>query len=373
MRTKNIVVTGSDGFIGGHLLRKMMQEDGIEPVPCDRETFQSSSQLGQIISQASVVLHFAGVNRGSEEEVATTNKQLAAQLISAIRESGGSPHVIFASTTQRDNNSPYGQSKRAAENLLIDAGKELGFPVTVLVIPNVFGPGCRPFYNSVVATFCHQLAVGETPEIIEDREVEFVSVYDLATSVTQHIQRPANGIQFIFIPFTAVLNVSEVLERLSRYHDLYFHKNVVPDISNPLDASLYATFLSHIRLDAHRHRPTIHTDERGRLFEIIKLNNGGQIFFSTTRPGVVRGNHYHTRKIEWFCVLKGNAVIRLRRIGHGQIREFYVSGEQPEFISIPVLHSHSIENVGDEELLTMFWCSEIFDAADPDTIYEKVA
>jgi UDP-2-acetamido-2,6-beta-L-arabino-hexul-4-ose reductase len=147
----------------------------------------------------------------------------------------------------------------------------------------------------------------------------------------------------------------------------------VPDLSDPLDAALYTTFLTYIDLDHHCHRPRVHRDDRGQLFEVLRMAGGGQIFFSTTKPGVIRGNHFHTRKIEWFCVLRGEAVIRVRRVGDERVREFRVSGDSPQFISIPALHTHQIENIGDDELLTMFWCNEIFQPADPDTFYENVA
>jgi len=167
--------------------------------------------------------------------------------------------------------------------------------------------------------------------------------------------------------------VSRLLEMLKSFRDSYFDRDVVPDLSDRTTQHLYATFLSYLPTDKLRHCPPLHTDNRGSLVEVIKLAQGGQVFFSTTKPGIVRGNHYHTRKVEWFCVLKGEAVIRLRRLGMHEIQEFRVSGSQPEFISIPVMHTHHIENVGDEELLTMFWCNEIFDAHDADTYLEKVA
>ena len=148
---------------------------------------------------------------------------------------------------------------------------------------------------------------------------------------------------------------------------------MVPDISDRFTANLYATYLSYLDLEEHCHRPEVHADHRGELFEIIRMAGGGQVFFSTTKPGVIRGNHFHTRKIEWFCVLKGEAVIRLRKVGESNIHEFRVSGASPQFLSIPVLHTHQIENVGKEDLLTMFWCNEIFVPEDSDTYYENVA
>jgi UDP-2-acetamido-2,6-beta-L-arabino-hexul-4-ose reductase len=155
--------------------------------------------------------------------------------------------------------------------------------------------------------------------------------------------------------------------------DGYFDENIVPNLANSFDANLYTTFLSHVDLDDHCHRPQLHRDARGQLFEIMRLAGGGQIFFSTTKPGVIRGDHFHSRKVEWFCVVRGEAVIRIRRVGDSNVREFRVCGDKPEFISIPALHTHQIENVGGEELLTMFWCNEIFQPSDPDTFYEKVA
>ncbi len=251
---------------------------------------------------------------------------------------------------------------------------DAGAPLTVMVIPNVYGAGCRPFYNSVVATFCQQLTHGEQPAVLQDREVEFVWVSDLVDQIHDQLLLAAPATPATWrVAGGATLRISQLLAKLESFRDDYFVRKVVPDLSTPLEASLYSTFLSYLELDDHRHLPDVHADERGELYEIIKLAAGGQVFFSTTRPGVIRGNHYHTRKVEWFCVLKGEAVIRLRPIHGDAVKEYRVSGDRPEFISIPVLHSHHIENVGDEDLLTMFWCNEIFDQADTDTFYEQVA
>jgi UDP-2-acetamido-2,6-beta-L-arabino-hexul-4-ose reductase len=225
----------------------------------------------------------------------------------------------------------------------------------------------------VVATFCHQLAHGGQPVIIDDQLIEFVWINDLVDVLSEIIRQPPSGIAERRVASTARLNVSQLLTKLAAFRTSYFKENVVPDLSDPLDASLYTTFLSYVELDDHRHRPRVHHDDRGQLFEILRMATGGQIFFSTTKPGVIRGNHFHTRKVEWFCVLRGEAAIRIRRVGDSRVREFRVSGESPEFISIPALHTHQIENIGAEELLTMFWCNEIFQPADPDTFYEQVA
>ena len=284
------------------------------------------------------------------------------------------PHVLFASSTLRTQDTPYGRSKRDSESILRSAADELGFPLTILVIPNVFGPGGRPFYNSVVSTFCHQLAHGEVPRIIEDRELELISVGDLCDVMVRQVRdRAGNSATTLAIPGSARLRVSQILQRLQNFHGHFFGDRVIPLLHNQFERQLYATFLSHVDPADHCHAPQVHSDDRGRLFEIIRTAGGGQVFFSTTRPGVIRGNHFHTRKIEWFCVVRGTALIRLRRIGHQEIHEFRVSADQPKFVSIPAMHTHSIQNVGDEDLLTMFWTSELFEQSDPDTYFEKVA
>jgi UDP-2-acetamido-2,6-beta-L-arabino-hexul-4-ose reductase len=118
--------------------------------------------------------------------------------------------------------------------------------------------------------------------------------------------------------------------------------------------------------------PEVRSDERGELFELIKLGAGGQVFFSITKPGIIRGNHYHTRKIERFCVIKGTAVIRLRRIGTREIKEYPVAPRVPQFVDIPIFHAHQIENTGNTDLFTLFWCNELFDQKDSDTYFEEV-
>jgi UDP-2-acetamido-2,6-beta-L-arabino-hexul-4-ose reductase len=209
--------------------------------------------------------------------------------------------------------------------------------------------------------------------VIDDQEIELVWANDLAEAICQIIRDRRTGVREARVAGSARITVSQLLDKLQAMHQSYFEANIVPDLSNPFDANLYTTFLSHIELDDHRHRPHLHSDARGQLFEILRLAGGGQFFFSTTKPGVIRGNHFHSRKVEWFCVVRGEAVIRLRRVGDNRVREFRVSGTSPEFISIPALHTHQIENVGSDDLLTMFWCNEIFQPADPDTFQEKVA
>jgi UDP-2-acetamido-2,6-beta-L-arabino-hexul-4-ose reductase len=376
---KAIGVTGPSGFIASHLSRRLAlpavesKETAARIIGCARQDFGAADALQKFVSRCDTIIHLAGMNRGDESTIYQTNVALVERLIDALVAANRRPHVIFASSTQRDCPTAYGRSKTQCEQLLRRWAQEYCADLTIFVIPNVYGPGCRPFYNSVVATFCHQLAHGQRPVVIDDQQIEFVWINDLVEAIVDGIKNRQTGTKEARIAGTAHLTVSQLLARLEAIHHSYFEANVVPDLSDPLDARLYTTFLSHVDLDDHCHRPLVHSDARGKLFEILRLAGGGQIFFSTTKPGVIRGNHFHSRKVEWFCVLSGEAVIRLRPVGGNQIREFPVSGESPQFISIPALHTHQIENIGEDDLLTMFWCNEIFQPADPDTFYEQVA
>lgn len=369
---QRIGVTGPRGFIAGRLLARLRHDPRYEVIAWDRACWDSPTELERLAADCDTIVHLAGVNRGDEQEVYETNLRLAEQITQACKATGAKPRIVFSSTTQRDADNPYGRGKLAAERVLVEWAEAVDASLTTLVVPNVYGAGCRPHYNSVVATFCHQLIHGETPRVIEDREVEFLWVNDLVERLLGEIAAPTAGVVTHRVEGRAKTTVSGLLATLEGFHTDYFDRVVVPDLTDPFRSSLYTTFLSHVDLDDHRHRQTFHSDMRGDLCEVIKLAGAGQVFFSTTKPGVTRGNHFHTRKIEWFCVVRGEAVIRLRRVGDVAVREFRVRGDSPEFISIPVMHTHSIENVGQGELLTLFWTNELFDADDADTYYEPV-
>lgn len=379
-KTRTIGITGANGFIAEHL-RVQLGAAGFHIKTAGRSEFADPRQLQAFVTGCDAIVHLAGVNRAEESKIFDANVAITQTLIDALISSRSTPHVLFSSSTQRAAENPYGLAKQECERRLEAWGRDCGAAVTSLIIPNVYGPGCRPFYNSVVATFCHQLARGESVQITTDRKVSFVWVNDLVKLVLKELRRRFESggqlsnscIRMEQVPPTAELTVSELLSLLQEFRTAFFQTGIVPCLREPLRASLYATFLYYVSLDQHQHVPQVHSDDRGHLFEVIKIRDGGQVFFSSTRPGVIRGNHYHTRKVEWFCVLKGEALIRIRRIGTSQVHEFRVNGNHPRFISIPVMHSHSLQNIGNEELLTMFWCNEIFDPQDADTIYEQVA
>jgi UDP-2-acetamido-2,6-beta-L-arabino-hexul-4-ose reductase len=351
-----------------------MADNGVRVETCPRTAWDDPRALDRFAAGCDVVIHLAGVNRGEDREIEEVNAALTDKLILAAGKCARPPHIVFASSTQRDRDTAYGRVKRQCEARLaawVDGGRRRA--ATVLVIPNVYGAGCRPFYNSVVATFCHQLARGDEPTVLDDEAIDLVWINDLVDQMADAAASQGTGFGMATIQKTGALRVSALLDKLQRFRKSRFDDGVMPDLSDRFDASLFGTFESYLDLARHAWQPEVHADDRGRLFEIVKLAGGGQVFFSTTRPGVTRGDHYHTRKIEWFCVVEGEAAIRLRRVGSGEVREFRVSGREPQFVSIPVWHVHQIENTGNRDLLTMFWSNEIYNADDPDTYYEKVA
>lgn len=364
-------VTGAHGFVGKHTVLALKHE-GCEVVEAGRETFADASKLAEFVRDVDVIVHLAGANRGEVDEVAKANVELAWSLVWACEAARVNPQIIYSSSTQEDADNPYGASKREAGEVLMDWARRNDTIATTLVVPNVFGPGCKPFYNSVVATFCHMLGRRETPEVQVDKELELIWVGDLAAEITDYVISPNDETGRVRIHGELKATVSELLEELTILSEGYFGDGIVPDLAEESRRLLYATLMSHLPKEAQPICPEPHSDNRGSLVEIIRMNTAGRVFFSTTKPGIRRGEHYHTRLIERFCVVRGSAVIRIRAVGGGEVIEHHVTGDNPQFITIPAMHTHHIENTGSDELLTLFWGSDLFDPANPDTYFEKV-
>jgi UDP-2-acetamido-2,6-beta-L-arabino-hexul-4-ose reductase len=372
MKKISVGITGADGFVGFHLVQRLKREETIEAVPFPRSCFDETDQLNGLVKDCDAIVHLAAMNRGDDQTLYDTNIALVEKLIRSMKETDATPHFIFASSIQNTQDNPYGRSKRRGEEILEEWANESGAPLTILIIPNVYGERCKPFYNSVVATFCHQLTHGQEPQIIVDAEVELIYINNLVEEIYSVLLTSPGGVKRLRIEGSEKIRVSRVLEILNEFKKEYKENGIIPDISTPLRNNLFNVFLSYMEYGHYSLSPTVHEDNRGFLFEIVKLANGGQIFYSETKPGVVRGNHYHTRKIERFCVIKGEAVIRLRRIGQNDIIEYHISANKPEFIEIPIFHTHNIENIGDEDLCTLFWSNEVFNPTDTDTFFEEV-
>jgi UDP-2-acetamido-2,6-beta-L-arabino-hexul-4-ose reductase len=366
-----IGITGHTGFIGSHLVDRLKRDKQIAVILIDDDSFNDPDKLDRSVEQLDRLVHLAGQNRGAEEEIYSTNIALAEKLVASFERLKVTPHLIFASSILSGSDSAFGRSKKAAGQSFEAWAEKNKAPLSLLTIPNVFGDRGRPFYNSVVATFCHQLTHNDQPKIIEDRKIELIFINDLTELIYEKISVPPPKVETVRIKGTEVIAVSDLLKMLDGFRD-HFGKRLIPKIEQKFQRDLYNTFISYVEPAQLVFYPAAHADKRGNLFEIIQALSGGQVFFSVTNKGVIRGEHYHSRKIERFCVVKGRACIRLRRIGTNEVHEYNVDAARPGFVDIPIFYTHNIENTGQEDLHTIFWCNEIFDQADPDTYHEEV-
>ena len=368
-------ITGQPGFVGTHLYNTLgTLPDEFERIPCEDAFFADEAKLRAFVRNCDAIVHLAAMNRDPDPQIIyDTNVRLVKQLIAAMEAENVTPHVLFSSSTQEERNNPYGDSKKEGRRLLQDWADRTGGKFTGCVIPNVFGPYGRPNYNSVVATFCHRLTHGETPEIQVDGSIKLIYVGDLCMEFINRI-RSGEGVNPYPVPWGAEKKVSEILSILNRFKSLYFEQGIFPELHDRFEIQLFNTFCGYIdHKDYFPFKLKKNSDDRGSFVETVKLDNlGGQVSFSTTKPGITRGNHYHTRKIERFAVIKGKATIELRKIGTNEKLAFELDGNEPAFVDMPVWFTHNITNVGSDDLYTIFWINEFYDPSDPDTFFEKV-
>lgn len=366
-------ITGQSGFVGTHLYNFIGLKEDVTRVEFQRNFFDDQHQLRNFVKQCDVIVHLAAMNRHHDtNQIYQTNINLVKELINALEAEKVKPHIIFSSSTQEERDNQYGKSKKQGRDLFIEWAHKNQAPFTGMIIPNVYGPFGNPYYNSVIATFSHQLTHNETPVIEIDGSLKLIYVGELVEEIYKIILTSQVN-QELMVPFTKEAKVSEILALLQNYKHQYFDNNQFPQIRNRFELNLFNTFRSFI--DDENHFPVMlkkNSDNRGVFVETVKEMTGGQFSFSTTFPGITRGNHFHTRKIERFAVIKGKAVIELRRIGTDKIIHFDLDGENPSFVDMPIWYSHNITNTGTEELLTLFWINEFFDPTDPDTYFEKV-
>ncbi len=376
-----IGITGQAGFVGTHLYNTLgLNPEKFERIPFKDEYFSDDSKLNAFVKNCDAIVHLAAMNRHNDPQVIyDTNIQLVKKLIETCESTNSTPHILFSSSTQEERDNLYGKSKKEGRELLEQWADKNNAQFTGLIIPNVFGPYGNPYYNSVVATFCHQLTHNEQPKIEVDGEIKLIYVTELVQHIIEIIENVATGhkndvvIQQVKIQHTTEIKVSQILGLIENYKANYYIKGEMPALDTPLKKNLFNTFLCYIDHDSFFPFPLkLNTDNRGSFVETIKLNSGGQVSFSTTVPGITRGNHFHTRKAERFAVIKGKARIEIRKIGTDKILSFDLDGNQPSFVDMPVWFTHNITNVGDDDLYTIFWINEHYNPDDGDTYFEKV-
>ena len=362
-----IVVTGAQGFIGKNLVAWLGRQMDHQILCFGRQ--DSWAKVMEGLALADLVFHLAGVNRPqSAEDFRTGNVNFTQQICDQLMATGRPVSFVLASSIQATMDNPYGVSKRQAEEVVRAYAERNQARVAIYRLPNVFGKWCRPNYNSVVATFCHNIA-HDLPITINDANhvVELVYIDDVIQHLGYELEQNNHTIiTYPQVQPTYQISVGRLAEVITSFRQMR-HTLVAANFADPFVNKLYATYLSYLKQDNFAYGLDRKCDPRGSLAEFIKSPSFGQVFVSRTLPGITRGNHYHHTKTEKFLVLEGQAIIRFRHLHSNEIIEYPVRGEEFRVVDIPPGYTHSIENVGSSELITLFWASEIFNPAQPDT------
>ena len=387
----NILVTGANGFVGKNLTARLETlRDGRdrtrpslqigEIYRCTRE--MSPEALADCCKKADLVVHLAGVNRPKDpEEFAAGNTDFTRTLLETLRKSGNRCPVLLASSIQarltgRFAGSPYGQSKKAAEELLLAYGEETGAAGMIYRLPNLFGKWCRPNYNSVVATFCHNIS-RELPITASDPAVELELVYiddlidEILNAMEGHPHRSEGA--YCRVPVSHRVTLGEIVRLLHSFHDQP-RTLLLPEIPEGSFAKkLYSTYLSYLPPEKIAFPLKMNVDERGSFTELLKTASCGQVSVNISKPGITKGQHWHNSKWEFFMVVAGHGLIQERRIGSDEKIEFEVSGDQIQAVHMLPGYTHNIINLSEtESLVTVMWANELFDPSRPDTYFEEV-
>lgn len=387
----NVLITGANGFVGKNLAQRLYtlrdHRDRTRPALqieeiflCTRET--TPGVFVEYCRKADFVIHLAGVNRPKEEsEFTAGNVDFTKTLLELLQQSKNNCPVMLASSVQagltgRYVGSPYGQSKKAAEDLLLSYGEKTRADVLIYRLPNLFGKWCRPNYNSVVATFCHNMSRNLAISI-SDPEVKLELVYiddlveEMLNAMEGHPHREENG--YCSVPGSDRRTLGQIVELLYRFHDQP-QTLLLPDIpEGSFEKKLYSTYLSYLPPDKVAFPLKMNRDERGSFTELLKTASCGQVSVNITKPGVTKGQHWHNSKWEIFIVVSGHGLIQERNLNTGEVMEFEVSGEKIEAVQMLPGWTHNIINLSEtDNLVTVIWANELFDTNHPDTYFEVV-
>ena len=380
-----LLITGARGFVGRNLVETLKAvRDGkdrtrglptdLDILECTRQT--TAGELEALCAQADFVFHLAGVNRPQrEEEFLEGNRDFTGALLSALERHGNTCPVLLASSIQAERDNPYGRSKRAGEELVRAHGEKTGARVLIYRLPNLFGKWCRPNYNSVVATFCHNIARGLPITVNDPAAVLTLSYID---DVVDAFLGALRGREFregayCAVPVTHTVTLGRIAELLQAFH-AQPRTLLLPDIpAGSFEKKLYSTYLSYLPREEVCFPLKMNRDQRGSFTELLKTENCGQFSVNISKPGVTKGQHWHHSKWEFFIVVSGHALIQQRQVGGDEVLEFEVSGEKMEAVHMLPGCTHNLINLSDtEDLVTVMWANEPFDPAKPDTFFEEV-
>ncbi len=369
----NVLITGSNGFIGKNLTIFLREKKEINVLEFDRGT--DFEFLTNNLNNIDFVFHLAGVNRPIDtNDFKKGNEDFTLQLTQLLSTAKTKIPLVITSSIQATRDNEYGVSKRAAEDIVFEYGKKNICPVFVYRLHNVFGKYCKPNYNSVVATFCHNIAHGLEISISnEENMLELVYIDDICSEFYNILQSNTETTEmYKYINPVYQIKLGELAAKLYEYKKIMNNINLPQTTNNEFEKKLFSTFVSYYDLDEIIFTPVSNVDERGSYTELFRTIDSGQFSVSHSKPGVKRGNHYHHTKMERFIVVKGSARIGLRKLGETELKNFYVSDKVIQIVTIPVGYTHDIENIGNDEMILIMWSNELFDKNRPDTIFCEV-
>lgn len=367
-----ILVTGSNGFIGKNLISELKNRGYNDVYMCERDT--TEEELNKYTLDCDFVFHLAGVNRPEKvEEFMEGNYGFTSILLNKLKDNNNKCPILITSSIQAEFDNDYGISKRAGEDLIFDYGKENDVLTYVYRLPNVFGKWCRPNYNSVIATFCYNIA-NDLHITINDINKELTLVYidDVINEFINCLENKVNKKdKFCYVPITYTRTLGEIATLIKSFKESR-NNLMIHDMEDKFSKKLYSTYLSYLPSNKFSYPVKMNVDERGSFTELFKSLDRGQVSVNIAKPGITKGNHWHHTKNEKFVVVSGKGLIQFRKIDSDEIIEYYVSGDKIEVIDIPVGYTHNIKNIGDTDLVTVMWCNELFDKDKSDTYYMEV-
>ena len=372
MSKPKVLITGAKGFVGKNLVARL-EADGYGVLPFDVDT--DPNLLYGYCAECGFVFHLAGVNRPQNPaEFMEGNFDFTARLVDSLKRVGKAVTVAVSSSIQAEKDNEYGKSKKAGEEVVLNYGKATGAKVYIYRLPNVFGKWCRPNYNSAVATFCHNIVRG-LPIRIDNREAEVTLVYidDVIDEFLKALQGKVKTKKgFAEVDKVYRTTVGYLADTIGSFAQSRRNLFLPLQTFGSLEKKLYATYTSYLPKDGFKYTLQSHTDNRGSFTEFVKTAEYGQVSINISKSGITKGNHWHHTKNEKFLVVSGRGVIRFRKVDEEEIIECYVSGDKLEAVDIPCGYTHNIENLGDSDMITVMWASEVFDKDNPDTVYLEV-
>lgn len=367
-----ILITGANGFVGKNLVAELKNKGYTDLLSFDIAT--DKALLGEFAKECEFVFHLAGVNRPKkDEEFMQGNFGFTSELLALLKKHGNKAPILITSSIQAEKDNEYGKSKKAGEDLVFDYGRDNGVQTMVYRLPNLFGKWSQPNYNSVVSTFCYNIARDIDIQINDpDTTLTLCYIDDVLDEFIRALKgNPMRNGAFCDVEIKHTIKLGALADTIKRFResreDLY-----LPNMGNELERKLYSTYLSYLKENDFAYDLTMHADERGSFTEMLRTKERGQVSVNVSKPGITKGDHWHHSKNEKFLVVRGEGLIRFRKIGTDNVIEYSVSSSKLQVVDIPTGYTHSIVNLGNEDMVTIMWANECFDPESPDTYYLEV-